>query len=594
MPSKTEKERLNIWKNRVGWSKDVRKNVLEAYNIYKHYFMGEQSSVLESTALSDIIMINLIFAHIRSTLPMLYFQNPHYYVRPKRSEFKTSAEISEWVLNYFCNKGKLKREIRLATLDALLMIGIIKDGYNPIFIKNPKKGQKVTSGIDENGNEILVIDPETGEAIQEPNELLYTEDFFSKRVSPESMLFDPEKTNFIEDMNWIGEEVIERLDDVHENEFFKNRNDVKESHFATDKQFFGMQSETEIKNDLKRVKLIHIYDFKDEIFRIYAEGQENDEIGFLFEDDIPDGIDLHPYSILKFHEIPDEFFPLSEVKLLKPIQDELNKARSMLMIHAKRFLRKYEYETGYFADDEEKEKFKEPEDGMMIEVNKNMLGKMQAIQDATVDPALYEHMGRLLADFWMIAGRTEQERGLVERRKTMFESSQIEKYGQMRSQDAISLVEDFAKDIGKKKLDQLQANLRMPVAIEIAGEIGKYWEEGLTRENIYGDFDLNIDIGATTPKIPEFEKKQLVDFLDLISNIPGIEQMLAMPVDKEIDVAEFITQLAKQYDIAEYDIIRKKTGQNYNVNDILNKIKMQGQQGQRQKPGKTKKKIFPR
>src|SRR3972149_4715574 len=178
----------------------------------------------------------------------------------------------------------------------------------------------------------------------------------------------------------------------------------------------------------------------------------------------------------------------------------------MLMIHAKRFVRKYEYETGYFADDEEKEKFKEPEDGMMVEVNAGKLGKMQAIQDATVDPALYEHMGRLLADFWMIAGRTEQERGLVERRKTMFESSQLEKYGQMRSQDAISLVEDFAKDIGKKKLDQLQANLRMPVAIEIAGEIGKYWEEGLTRENIYGDMDLNIDIGATTPKIPEMEK----------------------------------------------------------------------------------------
>ena len=280
MPSKTEKERINIWKNRIGWSKESRKNALDAYNIYRAYFMGEQSSVLEQTALSDIIMINLIFAHIRSTLPMLYFQNPHYYVRPKRSEFKTSAEISEWVLNYFCNKGKLKREIRLATLDALLLIGIVKDGYNPIFIKNPKKGQKVNAGIDENGNEILVVDPETGEPIVEPDELLYMEDFFSKRVSPQSMLFDPEKKNFLEDMTWIGEEVIDRLDDVQDNEFFKNKGKVKESHLATDKQYFGMQAETEIKDDLKRVKLIHIYDFRDEAFRIYAEGQENEEIGF--------------------------------------------------------------------------------------------------------------------------------------------------------------------------------------------------------------------------------------------------------------------------------------------------------------------------
>ena len=593
--TKAERERLNIWKNRVGWSRENRKNALDAYETYKFYFMGEQWETLTRTALSDVIMINLIFAHIRSTLPMLYFQNPHYYVRPKRAEFKTSAEIAEWVLNYFCDKGKIKREIRLATLDALLMIGIVKDGYNPVFITNPKKGQRVIAGIDENGNEILVVDPETNEMIVEPDELLYSEDFFSKRVSPKNMLFDPEKKNFLDDMNWIGEEIIQRLDDVKTNEYFKNRDKVKESHFATDKQYYGMQSQTEVKDDLKRVKLIHIYDFKDESFKIYAEGQQNQDLGFLFEDNIPDGINYHPYSILKFHEIPDEFFPLSEVKLLKPIQDEINKARSILMIHAKRFLRKYEFETGYFADEEEKEKFKEPEDGMLVEVNRGALGKLQPIQDATVDPALYEHMGRLLADFWMVAGRTEQERGIVERRKTMFESSQIEKYGQLRSQDAISLVEDFAKDIAKKKLDQLQANLRVPVAIEIAGEIGKYWEEGLTKENIYGDFDLQIDIGATTPKVPEVEREQLVKFLDLISSIPGIENILAMPTDKEIDIGEFIMQLAKQYDITEYDIIKKKgQQQTYNVGDLLNRISSQREKGMRQKPGKTRKRIYPR
>ena len=69
-------------------------------------------------------------------------------------------------------------------------------------------------------------------------------------------------------------------------------------------------------------------------------------LDFYLEDDTPDGIDMHPYSILKFHEIPDEFWPLSEIKILKPIQDEFNKTLNIIGSHAKKFLRKYGYEEG--------------------------------------------------------------------------------------------------------------------------------------------------------------------------------------------------------------------------------------------------------
>ena len=129
------------------------------------------------------------------------------------------------------------------------------------------------------------------------------------------------------------------------------------------------------------------------------------------------------------------FGQLPEIKVLKPIQDEFNKMINILGGHAKKFLRKYGYEEDAFADDDQIEMFKEPVDGMMIKFNRNMIDKVKPIEDATQDPATDNYLNRLMVNFWQTAGRTEAERGNVERRKTMFESSQIEKYGQLRSSD---------------------------------------------------------------------------------------------------------------------------------------------------------------
>jgi len=562
MAAKEELARLNVWRNRVGWSRKVRQDYLPYYDKYIQYYKGDQLDIMQ-VALDELVIVNLFYSHIKATLPILYFQNPYFYVREKRPEFRSGAELSESVLNYYTRRNKVKKEFRLATLDAIFLFGVLKMGYDPIFRKNDRKGKYVKYGFDENGKEILLIDPDTGELMVEPDELLIKENFFMKRVSPRNMLFDPEPKNFIEDQTWIGEDIIERLDDVKDNELYKNRDKVKETHLANKETFYmaGNQSyQDEIQNDLKRVRLIKLYDFRDEVYRVYADGQQDESIGFLFEDDIDKSIKMHPYSILKFNEIPDEFVPLSDLEVLEGPQDNYNLGISILSSHVKKFIRKYLFETGAFKDDDEREKMLEAIE-CMVEMNKGGAEKVVPAPVPTVEPDLYQYIDRNLQAFWMTAGRTEQERGTVERRKTMFESSQIEKYGQLRNQDKVSLVEDWAVESAEKLLDSLQGNLRLPIAVEIAGELGKYWETDLTRERIQGEMDVSIALGSTTPKIPEFEKQQLAEFLKIVSELPGIEMMIKQPIDKEIDIGEFILQLAKKYDIEEYEIVKKKQQQ---------------------------------
>ena len=151
------------------------------------------------------------------------------------------------------------------------------------FAGNNNAGKDITLGNDENGNPIYVIDPETGKKMVEPDEILVKEDFFTKRVPFKNMLFDPENKNFVEDHGWIGEEVIWRLDDAKEYDLFKKsyRDKLKETHLASNEAFVTDGTyESTIKEDMQRIKLIHLYDLRDESFKIYAEGQEED-IGFL-------------------------------------------------------------------------------------------------------------------------------------------------------------------------------------------------------------------------------------------------------------------------------------------------------------------------
>src|SRR4030042_3080639 len=296
MPTWNEQQRLNIWRNRVGWSRKVRSDYLPFYDKYIQYYKGDQLDIMQ-TALDELVIVNLFYSHIKATLPMLYFQNPYFYVRPKRPEFKQNAEITEAVLNYYTRRNKVKREFRLSTLDAILLCGVLKIGYDPVFRNNERKGKYIQYGVDENGQEVYLIDPETGEVMIEPDELLIKENFFIKRVSPRNMLFDPETTNFVEDQAWIGEEIIERLDDVKENPLYKNADKIKETHLASKETYYmaGTQTRTdEVQDDLTRVRLIKLYDFRDEVYRVYADGQMDDTIGFLFEDDIDKGIKMHP------------------------------------------------------------------------------------------------------------------------------------------------------------------------------------------------------------------------------------------------------------------------------------------------------------
>jgi len=520
---------VTIWEDRINRSSKIREKKRKEVMGYIGLYKSNQWSGVQTT-LKTKPVTNLVFSHIKSQLPILYFQNPKWFVTPKGKQKKAwieNAELAQYYLNYYVQENMripLKRQMRFAILDAFFWFGVIKTGYVPQIeiIGNYKKANRTIDGIEQ---QVYLND---ANEVVDPRENVVSEKFVSRRRSPASMIFDMEAESCFEDGNYIIEEINVPLEIVKKDKKYSNTENLVASYMLkagkedklSDRDYLeGIQS------DIERVILYEIYDIQNDELVTIAKGHEK----ALRKDNMPSGIDGHPYSFLVFNDIPDEIYPLSDIRVQKSPQECYNKATGMIFEHAGKGARKYAYTEGTFPSEDDLENAKSSEDLSFFKVRELPLEKVLAILPTpTNDPAVDKMAAMSLNNFREAGGSTEQDRGVVERRKTAFEASKMTQANDVRKQDRKSQVEDWAADVGTKLLQSMQANLTIQDAIEISGKdnngkIVKEWKE-ITKESIKGQMNVGVEVGSMTPKLPEYEREDFFAFLQAMSMIPP-EQM---------------------------------------------------------------------
>jgi len=574
----TEDPRVTIWRDRIARSKKARKKMLKDRQIYINFYEGNQWTA-KKTTLSEKPVINLIFAYIKTQLPFLYFQNPKWYCSPRgaaqyMTQLQANAELATRFVNYYAKENlgiALKKQMRLAILDAFFAFGTIKVGYSAAFETNTNFGNNKVLGEDENGDPIYEVDSETGEILKDEEEkILVNEAFFARRRSPNAMLFDPECENFFEDGKWIAEEIVKPTQDIKNSELYENTKDLKPSGAIKpgfDIQDSDLEEMKELQGDLERNTIYEIYDLEHDRLIVLADGHDK----FLRDEPIPEGIDKHPYAFLRFNETPDKMYPISDIALLKSLQEEINVGRGMIMTHAKRFNRKYGYTDETFAGTDgavEMEKLKNSEDGTLFKYTGTM---PEPLKDAPLDAAVYQNFSQSFIDFREVSGSTEMDRGLVERRKTATEAGQIAKASNIRKEDRKSLVEDFAAEVGNKLVQSMQANLTREMAVQIIGPEGQMWQN-VTREEIEGEFTTSVEIGSMAPRLPEFERQELVQMLQVIAQFPPEVVMVKINFDGLIE------NLRKYFPLLDTTKIINSPSKQRELQQLLIQMKQQKQQ----------------
>lgn len=522
-----ELKEIIVWRDRIERGKKLRKKKVSEAKKYIKYYKGQQWD--PNSTWKEKPVTNLIFAMVKSQLPFLCFTNPKWFVTPKagneeeKDRIKKNAETAQIYLNYYTNENlkiALKKQVRLAIIDAYFIFGCLKTGYVANMVINENYGKPKILGYDK---EIPLYDvDDTGKVnIDTEEEVMLNDKFVSRRISPASLIFDTECPNYFEDGRYIIEEISLPLQDILNDKKYTNTKGLNPTYMVkrgldlSDKEMSG-EEYTELQEDLKRVTLYEIWDIEHDKLKVIAEDHDS----FLRNEKVPNGVESHPYTFLQYNDIPDEIYPLSDIKALKSPQDEYNKSRSMVMSHAKRYGRKYGYIEG-LIDEAELNKVETGDDGTLFKVKELPLGKvMEPLQDAPLDTAIYTNLEQSRGDFDRLAVTNEADRGVIERRKTAYEASKVYGSSDLRKEDRRAQVEDFMGETGTKLLQSMQANLTAQEAVPIAGKARAMDWIQIDKANLEGQFTVKVEIGSMTAKLPENERAEFVGFMQSLSQFP--------------------------------------------------------------------------
>lgn len=529
--SKPAKTDVDKWLTRIDRAKKVKDEWKKLFRIPLAYDYLEGRQMPPGVDVNEWITINMYYSILRATLPTLYRIDPYFYVRVKRSYkpdpmlialYEQNAETRQAMLNYLKGEINLKPKVRMSILDCFFQFGVAKTIYQADMVENPDKDKQMMNG------EEYIYDDE-GVPVMEPESLPANEAYVVTRIHPHDFLVDEDAGPLEEDITWCAQRIVRHIDDVKEDKRYRKeaRDSVQPTELTdqTDKERQqrkkgGAVYADSSKDEPELVVTWEIYNLKDKTWLTVAEGCKE----FLMSpEDLPKGIEKHPFTFLKLFARDDSWYPIPPATQWIDAQREYCDSRSKILIHRKRFNRKYEAYMAGLVDDNEIAKLEIGDDGTII--RKNIANAViTPIQDAPLDQNNFQELLLIRKDFEDLAIGPNQ-RGSAQGVDSATEAGIIEKRMAIQEGDDVAQVVDFVTRIAEK-LDQLiQTHITEDQAVKVTGPDGATtWQ--LVRAASYGDTDAeysySVNTASMTPQLPEIERAQWLSFLTALSNAPQL------------------------------------------------------------------------
>jgi len=165
------------------------------------------------------------------------------------------------------------------------------------------------------------------------------------------------------------------------------------------------------------------------------------------------------------------------------------------------------------------------EDGTIIRATSGMdpRGVIYPIQDAPLDQNHIQEIALLRDENTLLAlGPNQRQSGRGVESAT--EADIIEQRLRIQEGDWMGLVIDFVRKVAAKTDQLVQVHITKDQAIKVSGPQGEYWElvKMADYEEIEGEYEYSVNIGATTPRLPEIERAQWLAFLNLLASAPQL------------------------------------------------------------------------
>jgi len=321
-----KKINAQTWLKRIAASQRLRDKERDekGWNRFLDQYQGKYDIAGQSL---QVVPINMVYGHVHTMIPKLYFRDPFIAVNAKGKEFIKRAHILSAVVNYLFAELNVKREIEKLLLDVLLIgHGWFKFGYAGTFGKMETADDRKDSGKKSKKEA----------PVEEVSEFIKNEEIFVVHVPYEDILFDPLAKDPPYDCRWIAHGFIKPLEAVKDSSSYENTAGLKSNvSLMSDKQ----RQEYGIKDaDIELVRLWEIWDKDSGMIYTVADGCEDylREVKNVYE---MEGL---PFSMLKFNRVPGKPYPLSDIFLIEPQILERIKIRNTQINHLKRWNRRPE------------------------------------------------------------------------------------------------------------------------------------------------------------------------------------------------------------------------------------------------------------
>lgn len=507
------------WTERINQAKKKREDWENTFRVKlaRDYFAGKQNPGYPP---EEWITINKIYSQLMAELPSLYSVDPYFYVKTKKSyspdpndiaAFEQKAKIRQSYLNYLKGELKLKTTCRLGIQDAHFAYGVVKVHYYADEVENPDYDKELT---DDDGK---VLKDDEGAPLKGPEYIPVNERYCITRVHPDDFLFSGDAGPLDDKWPWVAEQIRMSQDEAREDKRLNQK--ILKSLKPGDKDKDKGKGESEKNKEDDPFVFWEIYDIKRKKWLILSEDAQD-----LLKQptSLPKGIEDHPYGILRFTLQDDSAYPIPPVSQRLDPQKELCLARSRYMTHRKRFNRKYEVQVNALTDETELEKLESGEDGTIIrKMSANPV--ITPIIDAPLDQNGWVEIQHLNNDLNEVSGYGGNARGVADA-DSATEADILEKRLNIREGDRLSMVTEWILEIAQK-LDQLvQANISRDEAVRITGPQGEFWVEvkETDYEDIDGEYEYSVNVGATSPQLPQLERAQFLALLNTLATFPQL------------------------------------------------------------------------
>lgn len=527
MPKKRSvRKELRDWKNRITDAKTYRsrfekvaeRNYEAIYGpLWKKVVFAERGTKVDVGSADNRYRHDMILSYLKTELSNLMYEIPEIHLTSRikgEAVVEVTKQTQKEVNTIVREMDGLEDENESVLIDAHAFFGVSKTNFIPRYSDNPFAGR-------------FIVEDGIETDVEEPKTILSEMSFDIARVNPFKFLVDSKAKNNVLKSAFVGEEVDTDLEQVRASDMFED------SEIDKIEEFLRIKSK---KRNAWEITLTYyeIYNLLTKEMFVIVDGYADDYL----KPPTPVselGMEIHPYSILRYFNIPGLFYPVPEIWSGVHQQIDYNKVRKWEQDWVEKTPPKFGVVKALLGDEDSKSAL-EDADSMYVPVhNQGDVFKMPI--DAPANINAKEHGERSKRDFDEGMNQPASARGNLEQKPEFAKELEIEE------------TRSIARG-GKK--NQRTSKWFTKNIENILMYMDSFDYGALKKIEINPDVQIEIDLASRSPKNRETERNQLrgiAEVQPILLNSPTFMKMYVGTFDSIKDRNTIVDELMELLDI---------------------------------------------